>query len=76
MESVAVALTVSGEQVPEVDGDGDPVLADHGVSVAPDADVHGAGARLRRQPREVDGVLGEGVHAPALTFIGGKPGGI
>lgn len=65
-------LTVSGEKLPEVDGDGDPVLADEGVSVAPDADIHGASSRLWRQPSEEDGFIGEDVLTPALSFISGK----
>lgn len=69
------SLTVSGEQVPEVDGERHPVLVDEGLPVAPDADVHGAGARLRRQPGEVDGVVGEVVRVPALAFVGGEPAG-
>lgn len=40
------SLTVSGEEIPEVDGDGDPVLAEEGASVAPDADIHGASSWL------------------------------
>lgn len=66
-------LTVSGEKLSEVDGKGDPVLADERVFVAPDTDIHGASARFWRQPSEVDRVLGEGVHAPTLSFISRKP---
>ena len=39
-------LTVSGEQLSEVDGEGDPVLTEDRVTVAPQADVHGAGPGL------------------------------
>ena len=67
-----VSLTVPGEQLPEVDGEIDPVLADDRVPVAPDADVHGACARLRGQACEVDGLLGEVVHTPALALVRGK----
>lgn len=65
-------LTVSGEELPEVNGEGDPVLADQRVFVAPEADVHGAGARLGGQSSEVDGLVSEGVLMPALSFICGK----
>lgn len=64
------SLTVSGEQLPEVDGERHPVVA---LSVAPDADVHGASARLCCQPGEVDGGIGEVVRVPALTFVSGEP---
>lgn len=66
------SLTVSGEEVPEIDGDGDPVLAEEGASVAPDADIHGASSRLWCQSSEVDWVLSEVVHTPALSFISRK----
>lgn len=41
-----MSLTVSGEKISEVDGDGEPVLGNEGVFVAPDADIHGASSRL------------------------------
>lgn len=41
-----MSLTVSGEKVSKVNGDGDPVLAEQGVSVAPDTNIHGASSRL------------------------------
>jgi hypothetical protein len=66
-------LTVSGEQLSEVDGEGDPVLTEDRVTVAPQADVHGAGPGLRRQAGEHDWLVGEVVHAPALTFVRRKP---
>ena len=68
-----MSLTVPGEQLPEVDGERDPVLADDRVPVAPDTDVHGACARLRGQACEVDGLVGEVVHTPALALVRGKP---
>lgn len=67
-----MSLTVSGEKFSEVDGKGDPVLADERVFVAPDTDIHGASSRLRCQPSKVDWVFGEGVHTPALSFISRK----
>lgn len=72
VKHIIMPLTVSGEKIPEVNGDGDPVLAEEGVSVAPDTDIHGASSWLRGQPSKVDGVFGEGVHAPALSFISRK----
>ena len=72
IKHIIVRLTVSGEQVPEVDGDGDPVLAQEGVSVAPDTDIHRASSRLWSQTSEVDGILSKVVHAPALSFISRK----
>lgn len=39
-------LTVSREQLPEVDGDRNPVLIHDGFPVAPQADVHGTGTRF------------------------------
>lgn len=68
----AKSLTVSGKKLFEVDGGGDPVLAEEGVPVAPHTDIHGASSRLRRQPGKVDGVFGEVVNTPALSFIGRK----
>lgn len=70
---ISMALTVSGEELPEVDGDRQPILADDGFPVAPDTDIHGASPWLRGQPCEVDGLFGEVVHAPALTLISGEP---
>ena len=66
-------LTLSGEQLSEVDGEGDPVLAEDRFTVAPQADVHGAGPGLRRQAGELDWLVGEVVHAPALTLVRRKP---
>ncbi len=43
---IIMPLTVSGEKIPEVNGDGGPELVYKGVSVAPDTDIHGASSRL------------------------------
>ena len=73
--ALASGPTLSAEDAGEVDGDGHPhrlpvVLR----PVAPDADVHGLGARLRRQAREEQRVLGEVVRLPALALVRGEPG--
>lgn len=65
-------LTVSGEEIPEVNGDRDPVLAEERVPVAPDADIHGASSRLWCKPSKEDGLLGKGISSPALSFISRK----
>lgn len=64
-------LTVSGEELPEVYSDHHPFT--EVVPVAPQADVHGARARLAVHAAEVEGVAGKVVRMPALTFICGEP---
>ena len=64
-------LTVSVEELSEVDGDDHPVPWP--VPEAPEADVHGACPGLRVHAAEVQGVAGEVVHTPALALVCGKP---
>jgi len=66
-------LTVSVEQLAKVYGDHLP-LAVVGAE-APEADVHGAGARLAVHAAEVQRLAGEVVHVPTLALVGGEPGG-
>lgn len=72
IKRIIMSLTVSGKKIPEVNGDGDPVLAEEVVSVAPDTDIHGAGSWLWCQTSKIDGLFGKGVHTPALSFISRK----
>lgn len=59
--------TFPGEELPEVDGDHHPFT--QVVPVAPQADVHGARARLAVHAAEVKGVVGEVVRVPALALV-------
>lgn len=60
-------LTVSGEELPEVNGDHYPFT--EVVPVAPQANVHGARPRLTVHSAEVNWVAGEIIRVPALPFI-------
>lgn len=64
-------LTVSGEELPEVYGDNNPSA--EVVPIAPQADSHGARARLTVHATEVKWVTGEVICLPALPFICWKP---
>lgn len=67
------ALTVSGEELPEVYGDHHPFAEI--VPVAPQADVHGARAGLAVHAAEVKRVVGEVIRMPALPLVRRKPEG-
>lgn len=67
------ALTVPGEELPEVYGYHHPFT--EVVPVAPQADVHGARARLTVHTTEVKWVAGEVVRMPALPLVCRKPEG-
>lgn len=63
-------LTVLGEKLPEVHGDHHP-FGEAGP-VAPQADVHGAGAGLAVHADEVERVAGEVIRVPTLALVCGK----
>lgn len=60
-------LTILCEKLPEVHGDHHP-FGEAGP-VAPQADVHGAGAGLAVHADEVERVAGEVVPVPTLTLV-------
>lgn len=59
--------TFPGEELPEVDGDHHPFT--QVVPVAPQANIHGARARLAVHAAEVQGVVSEVVRVPALALV-------
>lgn len=77
LQSKSLQLTLSSDEALEVDGNSYP----HGLPVflrpeTPHTDVHGLGARLRRQASEEKRLLCEIIQFPALAFICGELDGL
>lgn len=66
-------LTVPFKDIFKVNGVGDPLASQERFCETPNADIHGPSSRFWSEAGKVDGLPGEHVGLPALTFVCGEP---